>query len=281
MREKNYFNLVPVFGTCLFIYYGNQANALNKIYKNKFLSNIGLISYSLYLWHQPILAYFKNLFNNNIPNYYYLIIFFLIYFFSFISFYFVEKPFYEKKILKNRQFLLFIFLLILLIIYSGFLISTGKINVSNTTNLKVENIQKKYPKLALRDLAQKQEDIINNLFKRKFENQGRIKVFINGDFHSRDLFLILHSSKKISKIYEFSFYGFDDADVIIYTYQFYEEMLKNFDQNDLFIKAKAKNKKIIIVGRAAEFYTGNIDPLNFNLIQDLKILVHTQIITRI
>ena len=45
-------------------------------------------------------------------------------------------------------------------------------------------------------------------------------------------------------------------------------MLKDFEKHDIFIKTKGKNKKIIIIGRAAEFYTGNIDPLIFNLIQD-------------
>lgn len=37
---------------------------------------------------------------------------------------------------------------------------------------------------------------------------------------------------------------------------------------DIINKAQYKNKKIIIIGRAAEFYTGNIDPLTFIIMQN-------------
>ena len=99
-------------------------------------------------------------------------------------------------------------------------------------------------------------------------NNGKIKIYSYGDSHSRDLFLILRLSEKITKLYEFALDDFDGADAILYTRQFYEEMLKDFEKHDIFTKAKAEKKKIIIIGRTAEFYTGNIDPLVFNLIQD-------------
>jgi peptidoglycan/LPS O-acetylase OafA/YrhL len=267
-REKIYFNLLPVMGSCLFIYYGNVRNNFDKIYKNKFLLHIGLISYSLYLWHQPILAYFKNLFNNNIPSLYYYLIYFLIYIFSVASFYLIEKSFYEKQILRNKKFTLFIFLSTLIIIFTGFLIASGKVNIENSINKQVSDIQKKFPNLDIKDIAQKRGFQNHEFFNKKFSNTGKIKIYISGDSHSKDLFLILQSSEKITKFYEFSLDNIDEADAILYTRQFYEEMLKDFEKHDIFIKTKGKNKKIIIIGRAAEFYTGNIDPLIFNLIQD-------------
>ena len=267
-REKIYFNLLPVIGSCLFIYYGNEKNNFDKIYKNKFLLHTGLISYSLYLWHQPILAYFKNLFNNNIPGLYYYLIYFLIYIFSIASFYLIEKSFYEKQTLRNKRFILFIFLSTLIIIFIGFLIANGKVNIQNSINQKVNDIRKKYPNLDTKDIAQKRGLQNDEFFNKKFSNAGKVKIYINGDSHSKDLFLILQSSEKITKSYEFSMDNIDEADAILYTRQFYEETLKDFEKHDIFIKATAKNKKIIIISRAAEFYTGNIDPLIFNLIQD-------------
>lgn len=86
MRDNTTFNIIPVIGSCLFIYFTNNKNFWYKFYTNKIFLHIGLISYSLYLWHQPILAYFKNLFNNSISYNGYILIFFNIFFFQNIFF---------------------------------------------------------------------------------------------------------------------------------------------------------------------------------------------------
>ena len=122
----------------------------------------------------------------------------------------------------------------------------------------------------VRDIAQKRGFQNHEFFSNNFTNINKIKILINGDSHAKDLFLILQSSSKITKSYEFSLDNFDKADVILYTRQFYEESIIDLEKHPLIAKAKAENKKIIIVGRAAEFYIGNIDPLTFNLMQDPK-----------
>jgi peptidoglycan/LPS O-acetylase OafA/YrhL len=51
--------LLPTVGTCLFILYAGPKTVTYALFSNRFIVLLGLISYSLYLWHQPIFAIVK------------------------------------------------------------------------------------------------------------------------------------------------------------------------------------------------------------------------------
>ena len=90
----NIFPFLSVLGTCLVIFFSKKNNYVNKILTLKPLVFIGLISYSLYLWHYPIFV-FRKLINpqsfNSIEKF--IIIFIL----SVITYYIVERPFRKQK----------------------------------------------------------------------------------------------------------------------------------------------------------------------------------------
>ncbi|HGY6683387.1 TPA: acyltransferase, partial [Escherichia coli] len=50
---------IPSFGAMLVILGGNgfNGNVISKIYGSKIISTIGLLSFSIYLWHWPLIAY--------------------------------------------------------------------------------------------------------------------------------------------------------------------------------------------------------------------------------
>lgn len=52
--------LVPTMGTALIILCSTQQTAVGKLLGNRLLVGVGLISYSAYLWHQPLLAFAKH-----------------------------------------------------------------------------------------------------------------------------------------------------------------------------------------------------------------------------
>lgn len=52
----SYFTLLPVLGTCLIILF-SSSTWVAKILSLKLFVGIGLVSYSAYLWHQPLLAF--------------------------------------------------------------------------------------------------------------------------------------------------------------------------------------------------------------------------------
>ena len=115
------FTLIPIIGTSLIIIYTNKNNYLYNFLSNRVLIFIGLISYSLYLWHQPLLAFFRiyNLYTLNNSQIFVLII--VSFILAYLSWRFVEKPFRNlKKFSQNQIFifsLLFIFTLFIFCYY--------------------------------------------------------------------------------------------------------------------------------------------------------------------
>jgi len=49
--------VIPVIGTALVILYADKKSLAIRVISNKFFVGIGLISFSAYLWHQPLLAF--------------------------------------------------------------------------------------------------------------------------------------------------------------------------------------------------------------------------------
>lgn len=90
--------LVPTIGTALVLAFGNQDAIVGKILSHKIFVSIGLISYSAYLWHQPLLA-FSRVTSVNTPNNFLLILLIIAaLLFGYLSWRFIEQPFR----LKNR-----------------------------------------------------------------------------------------------------------------------------------------------------------------------------------
>ena len=89
--------LIPVIGTVLLIVFSNQGTLVYKFLSHKSLVFIGLISYSLYLWHYPLFS-IARLASINIPsNIFFLILIFVSFLLAFLSWKFFETPFRKKN----------------------------------------------------------------------------------------------------------------------------------------------------------------------------------------
>jgi peptidoglycan/LPS O-acetylase OafA/YrhL len=91
------FTLIPVLGTCLIILFTPNKGVAFSFLANPFFVHVGLISYSLYLWHQPVLAFvrLKTLQEPTIMMMISAIA--TIFVLSILSYRFVESPFREKE----------------------------------------------------------------------------------------------------------------------------------------------------------------------------------------
>ena len=96
-KHPSLITLLPVIATCVIISIGNNKNLFIKLLSNKIFVGIGLISYSLYLWHFPIFSFARiiGLEENNVLLKIGLI--FLSIFLSAITYFFIEQPARRKK----------------------------------------------------------------------------------------------------------------------------------------------------------------------------------------
>jgi len=105
--------LIPVVGTVLIIWFANGKGLITRLLSSRGFTSIGLISYSLYLWHYPIFAFSRISWGQlSSVQKLSLIVFSLI--LAVISYYLVEKPFRTSSTLKRRGGLLLSLTLIML-----------------------------------------------------------------------------------------------------------------------------------------------------------------------
>ena len=114
MFHPSFYTLSPIIGVCLIIWFSNKDELITKILSTKLFVGIGLISYSLYLWHYPIFAFARKLiFSRKFIQK--IIIRNIIIILSIFSYYFIERPFRGRKI-KFKKIFIFLFLKLLLIV---------------------------------------------------------------------------------------------------------------------------------------------------------------------
>ena len=89
--------LQPIIGVCLIIWFSNKDELITKVLSTKLFVGVGLISYSLYLWHYPIYAFDRIIEFTEGSFFSELILVLIIIATSTFSYYFVERPFKNKK----------------------------------------------------------------------------------------------------------------------------------------------------------------------------------------
>ena len=100
------YTLIPTIGTALLITFCREGTLINKILTIKPMILIGLISYSAYLWHQPLLIFSRHYLVGELSSIYVILLIFLTFLLSYLSWRFVEKPFRDKgKVSRNNIFL--------------------------------------------------------------------------------------------------------------------------------------------------------------------------------
>jgi len=115
MFHPSFYSLSPIIGVCLIVWFSNKNELITKILSSKLFVGIGLISYSLYIWHYPIFVFTAKLRFAEGNIFIKLLMGIFVLLLSIISYYFIEKPFRGTKI-KFKKIFLFLFLNLLLLV---------------------------------------------------------------------------------------------------------------------------------------------------------------------
>lgn len=113
----SFYTLVPVAGAALLILFSSQT-AMGNFFSMKALSGLGLISYSLYLWHQPVFAFANIGLGDQKGTAMMIPLIGVTFLLAYFSWRFVERPFRDRARLASRKF--FILLISVLTILVAF-----------------------------------------------------------------------------------------------------------------------------------------------------------------
>lgn len=236
MFHPSFYTLSPIIGVCLIIWFSNKDEIITKILSTKLFVGIGLISYSLYLWHYPIFAFIR-IHNFNYHLNYSLLIILVIFFISIFSYYFVEKTFRYQ--LKNSILFISIIFFVNFLIYSSIIKNSG-------VKSRFIFYEKMYPSIEIdgKILNKLRDKYYLNLKNKNEKLLDKENFLIVGDSFGQDLFISISLNSTLFEKYNFNFlpsnikkieYDFEkikNYDNIIFSFRwFYEgyDILKNDD----------------------------------------------------
>jgi len=201
--HPSFYTLSPIIGVCLIIWFSHKDELITKIISSKLFVGIGLISYSLYLWHYPIFAF------NRIVEFTGGVVFkkislgFLILMLSIFSYYFIEKPFRNK----NNKFK---------VIISLIAISISVLMFYNLSVIKKNGYPNRVPEILTGNLSepwnllknQKGKNCYNNIQGCSFNTSSNKQIYIIGDSHVGSLVFNL-KDRIVKNNYQFITSAFD------------------------------------------------------------------------
>jgi len=101
----SFYTVLPLAGAALIIRFADPSNLVGKILGSKPFVGIGLISYGVFIWHQPLFAFARHYFVGPVKPTVYISLIVMSFFLAYLSWRFVEAPFRNLQFLKRQTFL--------------------------------------------------------------------------------------------------------------------------------------------------------------------------------
>ncbi len=185
------YNIAITIGTMLIIVGTASSSKLKDLLSSRAFVSVGLISYSLYLWHQPIYSFVRALSSSRPDAVDYVAALGLAFLLSVATWKYVEKPFREKGRVKSRSFIVLVSTSSVLLIVFGVLLDRtyGLPRRAFDADIRVEDTDKRiYNERAYK-------------FKKNvFEHRDKKKILVIGTSFARDFTNIIVETFDIHEI---------------------------------------------------------------------------------
>ncbi|WP_313359964.1 acyltransferase [Empedobacter sp.] len=253
--KDEFLAIFSVLLTCSFIIFNTTGSVINKILTIKPIVFLGTISFSIYMWHQVIISFYRYIFSYLISPSAIVFLLLIIFILSVLSYYFIEEFFRRSKNISFKKvFSLVIFLFLITTGFSLFIYKQGGVvkdfkELSLTTDNAKRGVNSQYNDSVFR-------------YDKAFGNDSKKKVLVIGDSYGRDWINLLLQSKYKDEL-NFSYIDKQDrvediksrglqADVIFISYM---TGITSTDFNKIISKNKL-DSKVFIVG-TKNFGTNN------------------------
>jgi len=175
------FTLIPTLGASCIILGAHQGNMVGKLLSRKIFVLIGLISYSAYLWHQPLLAFARYRFNE-LSEPFLVVLVLSTFLLSYLSWKFIETPVRKQKkfdrgfVFKSagKCSIFFIFVGVIGVMLNGF-------------SQRFSADDKELAELDVFEQARYTDKVFLKHEHKMFEDNGKRKILLIGDSYSRDV----------------------------------------------------------------------------------------------
>ena len=205
------FTLLPTFGAALVILFANPQTLVGRLLCSKYFVGVGLISYSAYLWHQPLFAFTRYYLLSDLSIVQSMIVIALTFGLAGLSWKFIEQPCRKKSAVSNSV------LFSILIAVSLMLFSMGVAGhiLKGYQNEKL-SLLADYKRNIFVDFfseiiqKEKVQEKISERYAVNFNKDSRKKILILGDSLSGDFLLAVTLNAKLLKNNEFIRQDLDD-----------------------------------------------------------------------
>jgi peptidoglycan/LPS O-acetylase OafA/YrhL len=99
----SFYTLIPIVGTVLIILFATEKTIIARVFSLRPVVGVGLVSFSAYLWHQPIFAFYRHRSYLEATLTDMLVLTGLVFILAVLTWKYIEQPFRNKSFLTRKQ----------------------------------------------------------------------------------------------------------------------------------------------------------------------------------